>query len=342
MSDHTPGGLGVDGAATAPGLSTSEASHGTAAPEAAQQARYSEGHLATAPFEARVQEALADARLQGAMRAGTERLSGAYGDVAAATPDFAILRRRAAEIRAETLRGLDRHLDTLATNVERNGGHVYFARDAAAACSYVLEVARRHGARRAVKSKSMISEEIGLNHVLQAAGVETLETDLGEYIVQQAGEMPAHIVIPALHKTVDQVAGLFGAVLGHDLPPEPPRLTAAVRAVLREAFLTADMGITGVMKIAHACEGFGLDVQLHAPGPAQRACMAAIRNTNYYELGLVHPKVPAVRSVYQDYSDALDAVDARGHVPVPQGPGLGAAIDWDYVRHHQTGHVVYE
>jgi L-alanine-DL-glutamate epimerase-like enolase superfamily enzyme len=97
------------------------------------------------------------------------------------------------------------------------------------------------------------------------------------------------------------------------------------------------------MKIAHAAEGFGLDVEIHAPGPPHRACMAAIRNTNYYELGLVHPKVPSRRSVYAGgYSDALDAVDARGHVPVPTGPGLGAAIDWDYVRHHQTGLTVYE
>jgi L-alanine-DL-glutamate epimerase-like enolase superfamily enzyme len=103
-----------------------------------------------------------------------------------------------------------------------------------------------------------------------------------------------------------------------------------------------DCGITGVMKIAHAAEGFGLDVEIHAPGPPHRACMAAIRNTNYYELGLVHPKVPAMRSVYIDYSDAIDAVDAHGHVPVPDGPGLGVAIDWDYVGHQEVGVTVYE
>ncbi len=102
-----------------------------------------------------------------------------------------------------------------------------------------------------------------------------------------------------------------------------------------------DCGITGVMKIAHAAEGFGLDVEIHAPGPAHRACMAAIRNTNYYELGLVHPKVPATRSIYIDYSDALDAIDERGHVPVLQGPGLGVAIDWDYVRQQEVGVTVY-
>ncbi len=107
-----------------------------------------------------------------------------------------------------------------------------------------------------------------------------------------------------------------------------------------------DGGITGVMKLAHAAEGFGLDCEIHAPGPAHRHCMAAIRNTNYYELGLVHPKVGGNREgkrVYaSDYSDALDAIDARGHVPVPQGPGLGVPIAWDWVAAHEVGKVVYE
>jgi len=101
---------------------------------------------------------------------------------------------------------------------------------------------------------------------------------------------------------------------------------------------TYDMGITGAMKAAHAAEGFGLDVELHAPGPAQRHCMAAIRNANYYELGLVHPKAPeSGPPVYTNYSDALDAIDEEGSLPVPDGPGLGVDIDWDFVRARQTG-----
>ncbi|HEY8600755.1 MAG TPA: enolase C-terminal domain-like protein [Thermomicrobiales bacterium] len=107
-----------------------------------------------------------------------------------------------------------------------------------------------------------------------------------------------------------------------------------------------DGGITGVMKLAHAAEGFGLDCEIHAPGPAPRHCMAAIRNTNYYELGLVHPKLArgkGQRGIYlDDYSDGLDSVDARGHVPVPTGPGLGVTIDWDWVRKNEIGKVVYE
>jgi L-alanine-DL-glutamate epimerase-like enolase superfamily enzyme len=104
-----------------------------------------------------------------------------------------------------------------------------------------------------------------------------------------------------------------------------------------------DCGITGLMKLAHSAEGFGLDVEIHAPGPAHRHCMAAIRNTNYYELGLVHPKIASGRPpIYScGYSDALDAVDANGHFPVPQGPGLGVTIDWDWIKAHRLEHVVY-
>ena len=104
-------------------------------------------------------------------------------------------------------------------------------------------------------------------------------------------------------------------------------------------------GITGMMKVAHACEALGLDIELHGPGPAQRQCMASIRNTNYYEMGLIHPNAPASHDahLYKDgYVDALDAIDDKGHVPVPQGPGLGAEIDWDWVNSRRTGLVVYE
>lgn len=104
-----------------------------------------------------------------------------------------------------------------------------------------------------------------------------------------------------------------------------------------------DGGITGLMKIAHTAEGFGLDVEIHAPGPMHRHCMAAIRNTNYYELGLVHPKLPRTKPpIYAcGYSDELDAIDASGCVPVPDGPGLGVTIDWDWVRAHTVGTMVY-
>ena len=92
------------------------------------------------------------------------------------------------------------------------------------------------------------------------------------------------------------------------------------------------------MKVAHAAEGLGLDVEIHAPGPAHRHCMAAMRNTNYYELGLVHPQTASTGPpVYTNYSDTLESIDENGHVPVPDGPGLGVDIDWDFVEAHRTG-----
>ncbi|GAB6862218.1 mandelate racemase family protein [Haloplanus litoreus] len=106
-----------------------------------------------------------------------------------------------------------------------------------------------------------------------------------------------------------------------------------------------DAGITGAMKIARMTEAFGLDVEFHAPGPAQRHCMAATRNTNYYELALVHPEVDnPIPPVYEGgYSDMIDTIDDDGTVAVPDGPGLGVEYDWDYIEDNATGSVhVYE
>ncbi len=98
------------------------------------------------------------------------------------------------------------------------------------------------------------------------------------------------------------------------------------------------MGVTGVMKIAHLGEALGLDVEIHACGPAHRHCMAAMRNTNFYELTLVGPKcgnpLPPVYAC--DYSDELDGVDQDGCFPVPTGPGLGVEYDWDFIARHRT------
>lgn len=104
-----------------------------------------------------------------------------------------------------------------------------------------------------------------------------------------------------------------------------------------------DGGLTGALKIAHAAEGFGLDAEIHAPGPAHRHLMASIRNTNYYELGLVHPKAPAHSGrVYLDYADDLDSIDKHGCVHVPEGPGLGVTIDWNYIKANRTGGRVFQ
>ncbi len=106
-----------------------------------------------------------------------------------------------------------------------------------------------------------------------------------------------------------------------------------------------DGGVTGVMKIAHAAEGLGLDIELHAPtGPVRRHLMAAIHNCNYYEMGLVHPKGPHILEppVYIGYRDGLDAIDSKGCVQPPRGPGLGVEYDWDFITKHSKGVAVYD
>ena len=106
-----------------------------------------------------------------------------------------------------------------------------------------------------------------------------------------------------------------------------------------------DGGITGVMKIAHAAEGVGMDVELHIAGPAQRQCMAAIRNSNFYEMGLVHPKLSniACPPVYKDgYGDQLDSIDQDGCVSVPQGPGLGVEYDWAAIEKYRGDEIIIQ
>ncbi|HSO17997.1 MAG TPA: LutB/LldF family L-lactate oxidation iron-sulfur protein [Desulfosarcina sp.] len=160
-------------------------------------------------------------------------------------PEGPDLRLKAHDIRMESIENLDLLLDRLTATIIQNGGHVYFAEDAVAAVAYILQVARENGVRRVVKGKSMVSEEIGLNGALAAEGIDVAETDLGEYIVQLAGEHPSHIIAPAIHKTRDDIGRLFADNLGIDYSDDPSTLTQAARRALREKFLAADMGITG-------------------------------------------------------------------------------------------------
>ncbi|MBI4578221.1 MAG: iron-sulfur cluster-binding protein [Planctomycetes bacterium] len=154
-------------------------------------------------------------------------------------------RELAARIKNHTLQNLDRYLDQFASRVRDHGGHVHFAADGTQANQIITEIAQAASAGLIVKSKSMVSEEIELNHALQAAGLNVLETDLGEYILQLAGEKPSHIVTPMAHKPKEEVGQLFAAKLGIPYTDDPTALTKAARKVLRESFRAADMGIIG-------------------------------------------------------------------------------------------------
>ena len=155
------------------------------------------------------------------------------------------MRSRAAAIKQHTVERLDYYLDMVDKSVRRNGGHVHFADNAAHANEIVREIARRNNVKRVIKSKSMVSEEMGINPILEKDGIDVVETDLGEYIIQLAGETPFHIIAPAMHKSRHEVSDLFQDWLKTAPTQDIKRLCIIARDALREKFATADMGISG-------------------------------------------------------------------------------------------------
>jgi len=189
--------------------------------------------------------ALRDVALQGALRTAMVRAREKHRAAQAEVADWQSLRAHAQAVKRHTLASLPDYLTQLEDQVRASGGHVHWARDAAEAVRVVIDIARGAG-RRVVKSKSMATEEIDLNDHLARAGLEVVETDLGEYLIQLAGEKPSHIVGPAIHKTVEAIADLLVRTLGIPYTTAPHELTAAVRRVLRKRFLEAEIGISGV------------------------------------------------------------------------------------------------
>ena len=201
-------------------------------------------------FRQNARAALADQSLQRALSLTVERgFISKRRQAAEALPEFEALRDAARDVKDHTLAHLDLYIEAFEDRVKENGGHVHFAVDAAAARKIALDICRRAGARTVTKGKSMITEEVGLNDFLVENGIEPVETDLGEYIIQLRGEHPSHIIAPAIHVNKDQVEADFRRVhtefpADRDLR-EPETLLAEARAVLRDRFLAADVGITG-------------------------------------------------------------------------------------------------
>jgi L-lactate dehydrogenase complex protein LldF len=188
---------------------------------------------------------LADPDVQAAFDSVTGRLKEHRLTTWNGLEDGEALRDRAYEIRMRTIDDLDRHLSTFTEQVESRGGHVHLCSTAAEARGTVLAIARAAGARLLAKSKSMASEEIGLNDALEAEGMQVVETDLGEYIVQLAGGHPEHIIVPAIRQTAPEVAKLFEQVEGAPVSPELQELGKVARRQLAEVFRAADVGVTG-------------------------------------------------------------------------------------------------
>ncbi len=203
----------------------------------------------TTAFETDVAAALANPSLQAALADVPAGFVAGRARVKATLPEFQALRRTGRDIRDHSLAHLDLYLEAFETNATRAGTRVHWAMTGADACDIILAICREVGARVVTKSKSMVSEEVGLRARLQEAALDVVETDLGEYIIQLRGETPSHIIAPAIHLRASEVADEFRRRHGHleqgrDLS-SPEALVGEARGVLREKFLAAEVGITG-------------------------------------------------------------------------------------------------
>ncbi len=203
--------------------------------------------VVTRQFVPASQAAVKDAQLRQALRRAGSGFDGTRREAIAEVSEevWESWREQARKIKEHTIGHLDYYLAMLERNVNAAGGQVHFAGDANQANAIVSEIARLNGVKTVTKSKSMVSEELGLNHVLEAQGVDVFETDLGEYIIQLAEETPSHLVAPALHKTRGQVAQLFAEQLGVPYSEDIEEMARVARVALRQKFLEADMGVSG-------------------------------------------------------------------------------------------------
>ena len=197
-----------------------------------------------APYKSRIREALSDSNVRGAVNRAMSQLADRR-ERAVAAIDNDTMRDEAREIREHSIRNLPKLLRELEVNLTRNGCKVHWANTDIEANHIVKTIAQTCGTKTAIKSKSMVTEEIHLNNALEEIGVEVVETDLGEYIIQLANEPPSHIVAPVIHKRAEDISDLFQKELGMEPTLDPAIMCEAAREELRKYFLKADMGISG-------------------------------------------------------------------------------------------------
>ncbi|MDH4182366.1 MAG: LUD domain-containing protein, partial [Betaproteobacteria bacterium] len=202
--------------------------------------------IASMHFKARAHEKMNDAQLQANLAKMQGKFVGKRRASLVELDDFEGTRDAGRAIRQRSLDDLDAWLTTFERNATARGAKVLWAETPADVNALVLEIARRHAVRKIIKSKSMVSEESGLDHAIEAAGMTVVETDLGEYILQINGyEPPSHLIGPALHKSKEEVADLFHRKHGTPRKTVIEELCLEARGVLRQHYLTADMGISG-------------------------------------------------------------------------------------------------
>ncbi|KAB2338005.1 iron-sulfur cluster-binding protein [Cytobacillus depressus] len=202
--------------------------------------------IGTDDFKKRVDDGINNAFMRGAVSGAQERLMTRRIAAAEELGNWEEWRSLGEEIRQHVLENLDYYLYQLSENVAKRGGHVFFAETAEEASQYIRDVIEKKNAKKVVKSKSMVTEEIHLNACLEDAGCEVIETDLGEYILQvDDHDPPSHIVAPALHKNKEQIRDVFAEKLNYKKSEKPEELAWHAREMLRHEYLSADVGITG-------------------------------------------------------------------------------------------------
>lgn len=199
----------------------------------------------TRDFPRRARRALDDGALRRALATSNKSFRHSRDQAVAELPEWQQLRTYGQQAKKRAVDALPTALRAFRDRFTARGGQVHFAEDAADACARVRAILERHGARQVVKSKSMVTEEVGLNQDLEAHGYDVIESDLGEYIVQLAGEAPSHILAPAIHKSRQDIAELLHRHLGTAPDADIPTMTRAARIALRQRFLDADVGISG-------------------------------------------------------------------------------------------------
>ncbi|KYG31883.1 LutB/LldF family L-lactate oxidation iron-sulfur protein [Alkalihalobacillus trypoxylicola] len=197
-------------------------------------------------FNGRVDKGVKDTFMRNAVVSAQERLKNGRIHAAEELGNWEEWRDLSEEIRQHTLENLDYYLEQLADEVQKQGGHVFFAQTGEEANEYIKQVVQQKEAKKIIKSKSMVTEEISMNEALEAIGCEVIESDLGEYILQiDDHDPPSHIVAPALHKNKEQIKDTFSQKKGYTKSSKPEELALFAREQLRQEFLNADIGITG-------------------------------------------------------------------------------------------------
>ncbi|QLB18302.1 LutB/LldF family L-lactate oxidation iron-sulfur protein [Mannheimia granulomatis] len=199
----------------------------------------------TLPFKQRIEQQVNNEIVRKALVKAQETIGANRQRMVDELGNWEEWRDAAKQIRNHVLANLDAYLYQLSEKVAQNGGKVFFAETAEEATDYIKKVAKEKNAKKIVKSKSMVTEEIGMNHVLEAEGIKVVETDLGEYLLQIVGDKPSHIVVPAIHKDRHRIRQEMHDVLGYQGSEAPEEMTAFVRQKIREDFLEADIGISG-------------------------------------------------------------------------------------------------